>query len=119
MNLIKNRLKTPDEWIVYLVMAIELEVKIEQFRLCFMSQNRAVVENKRVLPVLVPGPGTILLLLAGSLLGIGTLLNDENFPTRFRIGRKGFLDENSRFYTLVQNRLYGLCYCKIEISCVT
>ena len=58
--------KTPDERIVYLVMAIELEVKSEQFRLCFMSQNHAVVENKRVLPVLVPGPGTILLLLAGS-----------------------------------------------------
>ena len=38
--------------------AIELEVKNEQFRLCFMSQNRAVVENKRVLPVLVPSPGT-------------------------------------------------------------
>ena len=70
MNLIKNTrpvsTKTPDERIVYLVMAIELEVKSEQFRLCFMPQNRAVVENKRVLPVLVPGPGTILLLLAGS-----------------------------------------------------
>ena len=42
--------KTPDDRIVMLVIAIELEVKNEQFRLCFMSQNRAVVENKRVLP---------------------------------------------------------------------
>ena len=68
-ELIKNTrtvsTKTPDERIVYLVMAIELEVISEQFRLCCMPQNRAVVENKRVLPVLVPGPGTILL-LAGS-----------------------------------------------------
>eukprot|EP00731_Ephydatia_muelleri_P026802 Em0018g902a len=51
-ELIKNTrpvsTKTPDERIVYLVMAIELEVKSEQFRLCFMSQNRAVVENKRL-----------------------------------------------------------------------
>ena len=42
--------------IVKLVIAIELEVKNEQCRLCFMSQNRAVVENKRVLPTLVPSP---------------------------------------------------------------
>ena len=48
--------KTPDERIVYRVMAIELEVKSEQFRLCFMSQNRAVVENKRVLPSSYPVP---------------------------------------------------------------
>ena len=32
--------KTPDDRIVKLVIAIELEVKKEQFRLCFMSQNR-------------------------------------------------------------------------------
>ena len=42
--------------------AIELEVKYEHFHLCFKSQNRAVVENKRVLPVLyqvpIPSPGT-------------------------------------------------------------
>ena len=62
MNLIKNTRpvsnKTPDDRIVKLVMAIEIEVKNEQFRFCFMSQNRAVVENKRVLPSLVPSPGT-------------------------------------------------------------
>ena len=51
--------KTPDDRIVKLVIAIELEVKNEQFRLCFMSQNRVVVENKRVLSVLVPSPGTM------------------------------------------------------------
>ena len=50
--------KTSDDRIVWLVIVIELEVKNEHFRLCFMSQNRAVVENKRVLPVLVPSPGT-------------------------------------------------------------
>ena len=44
-----------------LVVAIELEDKNEQFRLCFMSQNRGVVENNRVLPVL------LLLLIAASL----------------------------------------------------
>ena len=62
MNLLKNMRpvsnKTPDDRIVKLIIAIELEVKNEQFRLCFMSQNRAVVENKRVLPALVPSPGT-------------------------------------------------------------
>ena len=51
-ELIKNTrpvsTKTPDERIVYLVMAIELEVKSEQFRYCYMSQNRAVVEKKTV-----------------------------------------------------------------------
>ena len=36
--------KTPDDRIVKLVIAIELEVKKEQFRLCFMSQNRIGVE---------------------------------------------------------------------------
>ena len=63
MNLLKNTRpvsnKTPDDRIVKLIIAIELEVKNEQFRLCFMSQNRAVVENKRVLPALVPSPGTL------------------------------------------------------------
>ena len=49
---------TPDDRTVTLVIAIELEVKNEQFRFCFMSQNRVVVENKRVLPVLVPSLGT-------------------------------------------------------------
>ena len=39
--------------IVKFVIAIELEVKNEQCRLCFMSQNRAVVE---ILPTLVPSP---------------------------------------------------------------
>eukprot|EP00731_Ephydatia_muelleri_P008241 Em0004g579a len=51
MNLVTNTRpvsnKTPDDRIVKLVIAIELEVKNEQFRLCFMSQNRVVVENKR------------------------------------------------------------------------
>ena len=56
MNVIKNTL------IILLVVAIELEDKNEHFRLCFMSQNRAVVLNKRVLPVLVPNPGISLLL---------------------------------------------------------
>ena len=50
--------KTPDDRTVTLVIAIELEVKNEQFRLFVMSQNRVVVENKRVLPSLVPSPGT-------------------------------------------------------------
>ena len=54
MILIKNMRsvsnKTLDDRMVKHVIAIELEVKKEQFRLYFMSQNRAVVENKRVLP---------------------------------------------------------------------
>ena len=41
MNLIKNSRpvsnKTPDDRFVKLFIAIELEVKNEQFRLCFMS----------------------------------------------------------------------------------
>ena len=34
---------------------------MSNFVVCFMSQNFAVVENKRVLPVLVPIPGIIFL----------------------------------------------------------
>ena len=61
-ELIKNKRpvsnKTPDNRIVKFVIAIKLEAKNEQFCLCFMSQNHVVVENKRVLPALVPSPGT-------------------------------------------------------------
>ena len=67
MNVIKKTRpvcnNTPDDRIVQRVLAIDLEVKKEYFRSCFMSQNRVVAENKSVLPVLVPSLGIRLLLL--------------------------------------------------------
>ena len=64
INVIKN---TRDPFLTRLptigsfsfVVAIELEVKNEQFCFCFVSQNSAVVENKWVLLVLVPCPEII------------------------------------------------------------
>ena len=42
-----------------LVFVIEREDKNEKSRFCSMSQNYTIVENKRVIFVLVPGPGKI------------------------------------------------------------
>ena len=71
----------------------------EQFRCSFMSQNRAVVENKRVLPTFVPSPGIILQLKTR----VGALLKNGNFTNSFRIGwNSAFCDQtDSRCYILV------------------
>ena len=49
MNVIKKRSnKTPDERMAYLVVVIVQEGNNKQFRVCLMSQNRVVVENKTI-----------------------------------------------------------------------
>ena len=40
--------KTPDERMAYLVVVIVQEGNKKQFRVCLMSQNRVVVENKTI-----------------------------------------------------------------------
>ena len=40
--------KTPDKWMAYLVVVIVQEGSKKQFRVCLMSQNRVVVENKTI-----------------------------------------------------------------------
>ena len=40
--------KTPDERMTYLVVVIVQEGNNKQFRVCLMSQNRMVVENKTI-----------------------------------------------------------------------
>ena len=49
---------------------------------CYMWQNDAVVENKRVLPVFVPSPRIILWLLMN---GTGTLLMNDNCAKSFAV----------------------------------
>ena len=52
MNVIKKTRpasnKTPDERMVYLVIVVVQEGNNKQFRVCLMSQNRVVVENKTI-----------------------------------------------------------------------
>ena len=43
--------KTPDERMAYLVIIVVQEGNNKQFRVCLMSQNRVVVENKNSYPV--------------------------------------------------------------------
>ena len=40
--------KTPDERMAYLVIVVVQEGNNKQFRVCLMSQNRVVVENKTI-----------------------------------------------------------------------
>ena len=81
---------------------------MSSFVVFFLSQNHAVVENKRVLPVLVPGPRIILhllllLLLDHALLRIGTHLKNGNFTNSFRIGWK------SAYYDQIVHGYSGNC----------
>ena len=52
MNVIKKTRpasnKTPDERMAYLVIVVVQEGNDKQFRVCLMSQNRVVVENKTI-----------------------------------------------------------------------
>ena len=52
MNVIKKTRpasnKTPDERMAYPVVVVVQEGNIKQFRVCLMSQNRGVVENKTI-----------------------------------------------------------------------
>ena len=52
MNVIKKTRsasnKTPDERMAYLVVVIVQEGNNKQFRVCLMSQNLAVVDNKTI-----------------------------------------------------------------------
>ena len=52
MNVIKKTRpasnKTPDERMAYLVIVVVQEGNNKQFRVCLMSQNRVVVENKTI-----------------------------------------------------------------------
>ena len=53
MNVIKNATrpasnKTPDERMAYFVVVIVQEGNNKQFRVCLMSQNRVVAENKTI-----------------------------------------------------------------------
>ena len=43
--------KTPDERMAYLVVVIVQEGNNKQFRVCLMSQNRGVVENKTIFQI--------------------------------------------------------------------
>ena len=40
--------KTPDERMAYLVIVVVQDGNNKQFRVCLMSQNRVVVENKTI-----------------------------------------------------------------------
>ena len=78
--------KTPDERMAYLVVVIVQESNKKQFRVCLMSQNRVVVENK-LFSKLVPSPTFFFLffLFLSTHNSVGTLLRNENYTNGFRI----------------------------------
>ena len=79
---------TPINWIAYLVVGIEQEVKKEPFRVCLMLQNHVVQENKRhpVFPRIEPFCVSSFIFIRKEL-EIGTISKNMNGANMFRISR--------------------------------
>ena len=100
----------------YLVVVIVQEGNNKQFRVCLMSQNGVVVENKTIFQTRTQSHVFLLVLLGHAKLGIGILLRNEITPMASEfVGILASVVKTSRGYMTY----IGGCVSKSRIVKVT